>query len=89
MLPGPFSPYSQLRRVMSEYATHVRPRLQQLPGFSEMQEIEGFPGLWIGPAIAARSPTAYTTNGITHVIAANGQPMFVPSYVTPVTVIIY
>ena len=46
----------------------VLPRLQAVPGFGEMQEVEGVPRLWIGPAISARSPSAYVDKGITHVI---------------------
>ena len=30
-------------------------------------------GLYIGPGIIARSPTALTVNGITHAVAANGD----------------
>ena len=41
-------------------------------------------GLWIGPAMSARSPAAYVERGITHIVAANGQTGFIPTYLVQV-----
>jgi hypothetical protein len=45
-------------------------------GFDSFQEIPEFPGLHIGPRLAAMNSRALLNAGITHVLSTNGQHPF-------------
>ena len=50
--------------------------LRQQKGFNQMQEVPNFPGLFIGPKLAAMDTRSLVREGITHVISTNGQSPF-------------
>ena len=58
-------------------AGSIMAQLRATAGFLEMQAVPGFPGLYIGPAVAARSPANLAR--VSHILTVNGQPPLPPS----------
>lgn len=58
-------------------AGSILAHLRAQRGFLDMQEVPGFPGLFIGPAVAARSPANLAR--LSHVLTVNGQPPLPPA----------